>query len=369
MRRKFVGTDIVENEKVVSFLSIILAIVAGLLVGLIIILIINPTEAFSVFFTILGGGFIDGASSFGDVLKYATPIILTGLSVAFAFKTGLFNIGASGQIAVGGVLAIYAGVNFTFLPAPWHWMVCIIIGILGGMLWGMLVGILKAFFNVHEVVSSIMLNYIGMYLSLFIVKNYVYDVNRAQNLPVAISGSIPTFGLDRLFPGSSVDGGIVIAIVIGILIYVILEKTKLGYELTAVGFNKDAANYAGINYKRNIIISMAISGGLSGLAAATMFLHPGNGVMMETVSKLFSEGFDGIPVALLALSNPLGSIFSGIFLGYLRSAEFYVQSFDFDPEIVKMIISVIFYASALSLFLNGQARAILKKIFLRKKVR
>jgi simple sugar transport system permease protein len=344
-----------------------MAIAIGLFIGFLIIVIINPSESLDVLFTILGAGFIDGISSFGDVLKYATPIILTGLSVAFAFKTGLFNIGASGQIAIGGVCAIYAGVRFVAIPAPWHWMIAVLFGILGGMLWGALVGLLKAFFNVHEVVSSIMLNYIGMYLSLFIVRNYLYDFSRAQNLPVAVSGSLPKFGLDRLFPSSSIDGGILFAILAGILIYIIIEKTKLGYELKAVGFNKDAANYAGIHYKKNIIISMLIAGGLSGLAAATMFLHPGNGLMMETVSRLFNEGFDGIPVALLALSNPIGSIFSGIFLGYLRSAEFYVQAFDFDPEIIKMIISIIFYTSALSLFLNKRARNLVKWVVDRNK--
>lgn len=368
MFKRLLKRDVAENEKIVSFLSIVLAVLSGLFVGLVIIVILNPAEAIGIFFTILGGGFIDGLSSLGDVFKYATPIILTGLSVAFAFKTGLFNIGASGQIAVAGALAIYAGVRFTFLPGPMHWIVCILIAILGGVIWGGIVGLLKAFLNIHEVVASIMLNYIGMYLSLFIIRTTVYDVNRAQNLPVAVSGSIPKFGLDKLFPGSSIDGGILIAIIAAVIIHIIINKTKLGYELKAVGFNKDAANYAGINYQKNTIISMAIAGGLSGLAAATLFLHPGNGMMMEQVAHLYTEGFDGIPVALLALSNPLGAIFSGIFLGYLRSSEFYVQSFDFDPEIIRMIISVIFYTSALSLFLNGKAKTILKAIFKKKGV-
>lgn len=355
--------NIWENEKVVSFLSILLAIAGGLLIGFIVILIINPRDSVAIFFTILSAGFIEGSSSIGDLLKYATPVILTGLSVAFAFKTGLFNIGSSGQIAVASAASLFVGVKVKVVAAPWHWIICILVALLAGLIWGGIVGLLKAFFNVHEVVSSIMLNYIGMYFSLFVVRTYIYDSSRAQNLPVRPSAALPSFGLDKLFPGSNLNIGILIAIFSAIIIYIVLDKTRLGYELKAVGFNKDAAKYAGINYKKNIIVSMMIAGALSGLAAASLYLHRGNGKMIETAAVLVGEGFDGIPVALLALSNPLGVIFSGMFLGYLGSAEFYVQAFDIEPEVIQMIVSIIFYVSALSLFLNKKSRSILKTIF------
>ena len=167
--------NLFKGEGFVNFSSSILAIVCGLLFGLIILLISNPSQAFGGFMMIIQGGFTDGMQGFGQVLYMATPLIMTGLSVGFAFKTGLFNIGASGQFTAGAFAAVYVGVKFTFLPPGVHCLAALLAAILAGALWGMVPGLLKAFFNVNEVISSIMMNYIGMYLTNMLIQNTVYD--------------------------------------------------------------------------------------------------------------------------------------------------------------------------------------------------
>ena len=213
--------NLFKGEGFVNFNSSILAIVCGLLFGLIILLISNPSQAFGGFMMIIQGGFTDGMQGFGQVLYMATPLIMTGLSVGFAFKTGLFNIGASGQFTAGAFAAVYVGVKFTFLPA-------LLAAILAGALWGMVPGLLKAFFNVNEVISSIMMNYIGMYLTNMLIQNPVYDQVKNQSMAVAEGANLPKGGLDKLFPGASINGGILIAIGCVILIYILLNKTIFG---------------------------------------------------------------------------------------------------------------------------------------------
>ena len=229
-----------------SFASSIMAICCGLLFGLIILLISNPSQAFNGFSMILMGGFTDGIKGIGDVLYYATPIIMTGLAVGFAFKTGLFNIGASGQFTMGAFAAIYVGVKWTFVPDGIHWLVALIMALLAGALWGAVPGLLKAFFNVNEVISAIMMNYIGMYLVNFLVQNTVYDQLKNQSMPVAESANLPKAGLDVIFPGTNITIGILIVILCVVVIHIILNKTTFGYELKACGSNKHAAKYADI---------------------------------------------------------------------------------------------------------------------------
>ena len=173
--------NLFKGEGFVNFSSSILAIVCGLLFGLIILLISNPSQAFGGFMMIIQGGFTDGMQGFGQVLYMATPLIMTGLSVGFAFKTGLFNIGASGQFTAGAFAAVYVGVKFTFLPPGVHCLAALLAAILAGALWGMVPGLLKAFFNVNEVISSIMMNYIGMYLTNMLIQNTVYDQVKNQS--------------------------------------------------------------------------------------------------------------------------------------------------------------------------------------------
>lgn len=335
-----------------DFVASLCAIVVGLLVGLVILLISNPSQALGGFKTILFGGFTGGLKGVGQVFYFATPIILTGLSVGFAFKTGLFNIGASGQFIVGACAAVYVGVKWTFLPGGLHWVVALLASFIAGGLWALLPGLLKAFSNVNEVISTIMMNYIGMYTVNYVVKTTVYDQLRNQSAPVAANAVIPKMGLDVLFPKSSVNGGFLIAILAVIAVHLLLNKTTVGYELKACGFNRDASRYSGINEKKNIVLALVIAGALSGLGGGLLYLA-GSGKFIEVVDVIAAEGFNGIPVALLGLSNPIGVLFAGIFISYITVGGFYMQLYDFVPEIIDIIIAVIIYFSALSLLFKS----------------
>ena len=339
----------------------VLAILAGLLAGFVILLIANPQNAFLGLVTILKGGWNNGMKGVGQVLYYATPIIMTGLSVGFAFKTGMFNIGAAGQLMVGGFVSIYVGATWTFLPGALHWMVALIMGMLAGMAWGTIVGLFKALLNVNEVITSIMLNYIGMYLINFTVKNsHLYDPLKNQTVNVAASAVIPKGGLDELFyimkgrlrDVSSVNAGFLIAVGFAILIYIILTRTTFGYEMKACGYNPFASRYAGISEKRAIILSMAIAGALSGTAGALMYLAPASGMHIHVAEVLAPEGFNGIAVALLAMSNPIGIIFTGLFIAHITVGGAYLQSLRYVREVVEVIIGLIIYFSAFALLVS-----------------
>jgi len=291
------------------------------------------------------------------VFYYATPIILTGLSVGFAFKTGVFNIGTPGQFIMGGFGAVYAGIMWEQL-GPVHWAAALLVSILMGALCGLVPGILKAYFNVNVVISCIMMNYIGMYLVNWIVRSYkpLFNTLRNESKNVAATAVIPKMGLDKLFPGSSVNGGILIAIVVVLFIYVLLNKTVFGYELKAVGYNADAGKYAGINEKRNIVAAMMIAGAIAGLAGGLLYLA-GTGKHIEIKDVLASEGFTGISVALLGLSHPIGVLFSGLFIAYLTAGGFYLQLFEFSTEIIDIIVAVIIYFSAFALVIRNAVRS------------
>lgn len=340
--------NIFRGEGIVNFSSSILAIICGLVFGFIILLVSNPSQAYNGFMMVIQGGFTDGMKGVGDVLYYSTPIIMTGLSVGFAFKTGLFNIGASGQFTAGAFAAVFVGVKFTFLPGGIHWLVALLAAVLAGALWGCVPGILKAFFNVNEVISAIMMNYIGMYVVNLLIRNSIYDQLKNQSMAVAPTAQLPKAGLDKLFPGASLNIGILIAILCVILIYIILNKTIFGYELKACGLNPDASKYAGINEKRNIILSMVISGALAGLGGALLYLA-GSGKYLQVLDVIAPEGFSGISVALLGLSNPIGILFSGLFIGHITVGGYNMQLFDFVSEAIDIIIAAIVYCGALSL--------------------
>lgn len=332
--------------------SSVFAIILGLIVGLIILFLCNYEQALPGFFTILSGPFTHGLKGVGQVFYYATPIILTGLSVGFAFKTGLFNIGTPGQFIVGAFGSVYVGILFTSLGKT-QWLAALFASFFMGAIWGLVPGILKAIFNVNEVISSIMMNYIGMYLVNWIVKSnkILFNNLRNESRNVADTATIPKMGLDKLFPGSSVNGGILIAILVVLLIWFVLNKTTFGYELRAVGFNRDASKYAGIDEKKGIILSMMIAGAIAGLAGGLLYLA-GTGKHIEIKDVLAPEGFTGISVALLGLSNPIGVLFSGIFIAFLTAGGFYLQLFDFSKEIIDIIVAVIIYFSAFALMVK-----------------
>ena len=337
-----------KYDGLVNALSSIVVIIIGLLVGFVILLITNTSVAIPAFVTLLTFG-VSSMRIVGNVLMGATPIILTGLSVAFAFKTGLFNIGASGQFTFGGFVAIWIGVEFLFLP-PWlRILTAILAAAVVGALWGAIPGLLKAYRNVHEVISSIMTNYIGMFFVTFMINNFLFDAGRGTSTRIPDESALPSFGLENIFADhrpSDLNIGFIIAIIIAILIYIILEKTVFGYELKACGFNKDAAKYAGINQNRNIVYSMMISGSLAGIGGALMFLNT-RGLSMSALDTLAMEGFTGISVAFLGLNNPIGIIFSGLFISYVYIGGTHMQIVNRVPiELVEVVISVIIYFCA-----------------------
>ncbi|MCL2372772.1 MAG: ABC transporter permease [Defluviitaleaceae bacterium] len=345
-----------------SFMSAVLVLIIGLLIGLVILLVSDASQAFTAFWTILSFG-LRSMRNIGDVLLNATPIILTGLSVAFAFKTGLFNIGATGQLTVGAFVAIYIGIEFTFLPPPLRILASVLGAALAGALVGAVPGILKAYRNVHEVISCIMMNYISMFLVNFLIINFLFDQGQGRSLPMPRESNLPQAGLNYIFRdglrASNVNLGIIIAIAVAILIYIILEKTTFGYELKACGFNRDAAKYAGINENRNIVASMMICGALAGMGGALMLMS-GTGMRMDTVDSLAPEGFTGISVAFLGLNNPIGIIFSGILVAYLSLGGARMQPFGFSAEIVEVVISVIIYFCAFVFLVKAMLGKFLK---------
>lgn len=321
----------------------LVAIGIGLIIGLLIMLIFDVTSAFQGLSTIILGGFSRGMVGIGNMLFQATPIILTGLALVVAFKSGMFNIGAPGQMIIGAYVAIHIGVLWS-LPPVIHWMVAILLGTLAGAIWGSIPGILKSLANTNEVISSILLNYIGTLLVILLVKTNVYNEAFAKSLNIQASAALPK--LSFLFGSSPVHFGIVIAILAVAVVHFIFKYTTLGFELQASGFNKDASKYAGMSARKNVILSMVISGALAGLAGAVYYLQIGNN--LGVALNLLGHGFDGISVALLGQSSPIGSFFAALFLANIREGGNFLQLYGYKPQLVEMIISVIIFTSAIS---------------------
>lgn len=341
-----------------SFTSALMAIVLGLIFGFFVMLAAAPANAVAGFRYVLMGGL----GRIGDVFYFATPILMTGLAVGFAFKMGLFNIGASGQYTMGMFFALYVGFMWD-LPGAMQWIAAIIAGMVGGMLWGLIPGIFKALMNVNEVITSIMFNYIGMYLVDMLIQGnsvmYISTKTRTNYLPSSVQ--IPSLGI----PGSNVNLGIIFAIISGVILYIVLQKTTFGYELKATGFNKYAAEYAGMKGKTNIIITMAIAGGLAGLGGAFAILAPsaiaGSSMTYEPVNIIAANGFNGIAVALLGSAHPIGTIFSALFISYIQRGGTLASLVGYKPEIIDIVIAVIIYFSAFAMIMNHAAASFVKK--------
>ena len=300
-------------------------------------------------------------TNLGDTLFRATPLIMTGLSVAVAFKTGLFNIGAAGQYLMGTMTALVIALSIptSACPAWLVWILAFVGAAIAGAIWGAIPGMVKAFFNINEVIACIMTNWIAANLV-----SWFFDGSRYCNVEEygktgylyksSFNGVATTkLGLDKIFAGSQVNGGIVIAIIIAIVIYIIMNKTTLGYQLKACGANRHAARYAGINDKRNIVLSMAISGSLAAMGAALYFLAGNTEFAWSTYQSLPAEGFNGIPVALLALNNPIAVVFSGAFMAMLSNVgQTLTKLTAYNEYITDVIIAVIVYLAAFSLVIR-----------------
>lgn len=349
-----------EHTSVRNFLSSVFAIVLGLLFGFIILLVSNPPQAMGGFGTILVGGLGDGLQGISRTIHLATPLIMTGLSVGFAFKVGLFNIGASGQFTMGAYVAVLIAVRATAIPVNIRWIVSLLGAMLAGALWGSIPGFLKAFRNVNEVISSIMLNYIGMYLVNILIVKTIYDKYKNQSLEVPKAANLPKLAVNKLSPSLNLNLGIIIAIICVVIIYILINKTTFGYELKAVGSNKFAGRYAGINEKKSIIVSMTVSGALAGIGGALLYLS-GTGKFLQVIDILATEGFNGISVALLGLSNPIGIFFAAIFIAHITVGGGNLQLYNFTPEVIDIIIAAIIYCGAFSLLFKHFISSYLKK--------
>lgn len=353
-----------------SVISSIICILAGIFVGFLVMLLIaaiSPKitvgDAFQGLGIIFAGPFSSGSSayvvrSFGDMIFFAVPLILCGLSVAIAFKTGLFNIGASGQLLMGtmGSLLVALNINATNSAAGFFgWFAALLVGACFGFVWGAIPGIFKALFNVNEVIVCIMTNWIAANIVSWVFSETPELVNTGSGksgylMTTASTGTgTPKWGLDKLFPGSYIDIGLIVAIILAVVILIMLNKTTFGYELKACGGNKYSAKYAGMSEKRNIILSMAIAGALAAVGGALYYLNPGIEFKFSAAySKLPDYGFNGIPVALLASSNPVGVIFTGIFLRYISIGGSNLTSANYNRYIADIIIALIIYFAGFS---------------------
>lgn len=363
-----------------KLLASLLSIIIGLAVGSVVVLIVglaNPAISLQgawegirlIFAGILSTGRDAAGSltwgfnptSMGNMLFRATPLIMTGLSVAVAYKAGLFNIGAPGQYLMGTMVTLMVALSIptTVVPPALVWLIAFLAGCLAGALWGALPGLLKAFLNINEVLACIMTNWIAAN-----TVTWLFDISNFKNLVESTkSGYIykttyngvatAKLGLDKLFPGSQVNGGIIIAIVLAIAMYILMNKTTLGFELKACGSNRHAARYAGIKDKRNIVLSMAIAGALSAAGASLYYLSGNTEFFWSTYQSLPATGFNGIPVALLAVSNPIGVIFSGIFMSMLDIVGLQLTNLTaYNEYITDVIIATIVYLSAFALVIR-----------------
>ena len=338
-----------QKRGTLSLMGSLVSILAGLLLGFILLLIFNPAHAIGGLEDMLLSGARD-MSKLGKVLYTAAPLLMTGLSVGFAFKTGLFNIGASGQYTVGAFFALTVGIQFQL---PWY--VAILAGMIGGAIWGAIPGIFKAYFNVNEVISAIMFNWIGLFTVNMCINNMPMmlanawgQIARDRTARLADANpaaALPKLGLDSVF-GNYMNIGIFIAVIFAIIAWVILSKTTFGYELKACGYNRNASLYAGINDKRNIVLSMAIAGAFAGVGGAIYYL---SGTAQFTII-----------VALLASSHPIGTIFSSLFISYIQVGGESLQP-EFAKEIIDIIIAAIIYLSAFALLVQGGIARLLSR--------
>ncbi len=380
--------------------SSLLAILAGVVIGFVFLLlfaIFSPAitfkSAIEAFRILIGGIFYTGRTDtgalsfgfnpqlFGDMLFRAMPLLMTGLSVAIAFKTGLFNIGASGQYLMGtwATLVVALSMDTTVVNPFFVWLLALLAGMAAGFLWGCIPGLFKAFLNVNEVITCIMTNWISINLVHWFFQtdnnkgaagaqfvNFVDNTKSGFILKTSTNGVVtPTFGMDKLFPGSQVSGGILIAIVVAIVLYIVINRTVFGYELRACGSNRHSAKYAGMNDTRSIILSMGIAGALAAAGASLYFLSGHTEYAWTNNMSLPAEGFNGIPVALLAYNNPIGTIFASMFMAYINIAGEQIRGATaYNKYISDLIVAIIIYLSAFSLLFKDILSG---KIFAKKK--
>ena len=346
--------NILKNNGVQSLLASLVCVILGLLIGYIVLLFINPDGA--------GEAITDVMKNFltyskpetqvkylGNTLVKTAPLLMCSLSILFAYKVGLFNIGAAGQYCIGVALSLYAA-----LAWGWSWLPCMLLAMVGGALLGAISGLLKSYCNVNEVISGIMLNWIVLYLTNMLLTQVKEDTSPYTFVLSHKNASaiLPSLGLGSLFNGNQYVGlALPLSVVIAILVWVVLEKTRIGYELRATGNNKNAAKYCGMAEKRNIIMTLAISGMLAGLGAAMLYLT-GYEQWQCSTSSVPGMGFNGIAAAFLGGLNPIGAILASFFIQHITAGGAYVDKSMYCAQISDLISSIIIYLCGFVLFMK-----------------
>ena len=346
--------NLLKRDGVQSLIASLLCVVLGLLIGYIVLLIINPAGAGEAITTVIKNFLTykkpeTQMKYFGNTLVRTAPLLMCSLSILFAYKAGLFNIGAAGQYCAGAGMALYAAL-------AWHmpWWLCMIMAMLGGTLLGVISGLLKSYCNVNEVISGIMLNWITLYVVNILLTN-VKEAASPYTMPVAhVNGGaiIPSLGLGKLFNNNQyVTLAIPLAILIAVGLHILLEKTRLGYELKATGNNKNAAKYCGMAERRNLILTLAIGGALAGLGAAMLYLT-GYEQWQCSQSSVPAMGFNGIAAAFLGGLNPIGTILASFFIQHITIGGAYVDKTMYCAQVSDLISAIIIYLCGFVLFMK-----------------
>lgn len=348
---KGVFARLIKSEGFKSFLAALICILIGILVGFIVLLFIEPSGAPKAAAGILKNFLVRRSPAlrlkqFGNTLVKTAPLILCSLSILFSYKVGLFNIGVAGQYVIGAGFALYCALS---LNLPWY--VCLLASALGGALLGAVSGLLKSFLNVNEVISGIMLNWIALYGVNSVLKDFC-PVGYKDTFPVATrnrAALLPQLGLGSAFGNEHVTVAIPIAAAAAVIIWILLKKTKLGYELKATGHNRFAAEYCGMKGRRNILLTLIISGLLAGLAAGLLFLSDfTQWDINQSVVPLM--GFNGIAAAFLGGLDPIGAIFSSYFIQHITDGGATLDTRLYPTQISDLISSLIIYLCGFALF-------------------
>ena len=346
--------NILKNDGVQSLLASLICVLLGLLIGFIVLLFINPSGAGEAITAVIKN-FLNyskvatQAKYLGNTLVKTAPLLMCALSILFAYKVGLFNIGAAGQYCAGVALSLYAA-----LAWGWGWLPCMLLAMLGGMVLGAISGLLKSYCNVNEVISGIMLNWIVLYLTNMLLTNVKeatspYTFVLAHKNPSAI---LPSLGIGSLFNNNGYVGlALPLSVLAAVAVWVVLEKTRFGYELRATGNNKNAAKYCGMAEKRNIILTLVISGALAGLGAAMLYLT-GYEQWQCSTSSVPGMGFNGIAAAFLGGLNPFGTILASFFIQHITAGGAYVDKSMYCAQISDLISSLIIYLCGFVLFIK-----------------
>ena len=361
--KDFKFSEIMKKDGMQSLVSSLICIILGLFLGFIVLLFINPTGAFKAITDVIKNFFYyKGATIrlkyFGNTLVKTAPLLMCALSILFSYKVGLFNIGCSGQYTAGACAALYAALKWN-----WNWLACLLFALLMGALAGTIVGILKSYCNVNEVISGIMLNWIILYGTNTILTN-VKELASPYTLLVkkySPQSLLPSLGLGKLFSNNQyITIAVPLSILIAVAVMIILNKTKFGYELKATGFNKNAAKYCGMKEKRNMILSLLISGALAGLGAAFFYLT-GYEQWECTTSTVPGMGFNGIAATFLGGLNPIGTIFSSFFIQHITIGGANVDKTMYCSQISDLISALIIYLCGFVLFLKTLMKNIIRK--------